>query len=90
MRIDQQGNLYVAAGINSPRGEHESDQVPPGIYVMTPDGELLSRIPIPEDVLTNLAWGGDDGRTLYITAGKTLFTTRVSVPGQVSYPVWKE
>jgi hypothetical protein len=40
--------------------------------------------------LTNLAWGGDDGCTLYITAGKTLFTTRVSVPGQVSYPVWKE
>jgi gluconolactonase len=58
--------------------------------VISPAGDLLSRIPIPEDVLTNLAWGGDDGRTLYITAGKTLFTTRVGVPGQVSYPPWKE
>ncbi len=90
MRIDQQGNLYVAAGIMTPRGDHESPQVPPGIYVMTPAGDLLSRIPIPEDVLTNLAWGGPDGRTLYITAGKTLFTTRVGVPGQVSYPPWQE
>jgi len=25
---------------------------------------------------------------LYITAGKTLFTTRVAIPGQVAYPKW--
>ena len=90
MRIDQQGNLYIAAGISSPRGDHETDEVPPGIYVVSPEGALLSRIPITEDVLTNLAWGGSDGRTLYITAGKTLFTTRVGIPGQVAYPSWQE
>jgi gluconolactonase len=90
MRIDMQGNLYVAAGIAAPRGVHESDEVPPGIYVISPQGELKSRIPIPEDVLTNLAWGGPDGRTLYITAGKTLFTARADVPGQVSFPTWRE
>ena len=48
------------------------------------------RIPIPEDVITNLAFGGDDGRTIYVTAGKTLFTTRVATPGQVAWPKWKQ
>ena len=90
MRIDEQGNLYIAAGISSPRGDHETAEVPPGIYVVSPAGVLLSRIPISEDVLTNLAWGGSDGRTLYITAGKTLFTTRVGIPGEVAYPTWQE
>jgi gluconolactonase len=88
MRLDMEGNLYVAAGITAPRGPHETADVPPGIYVITPQGELLSRIPIAEDVLTNLAFGGPDGRTLYITAGKSLFTTRVAVAGQVTYPQW--
>jgi gluconolactonase len=63
--------------------------VPPGIYFITPRGELQGRIPIGEDVLTNLAFGGGDGRTLYITAGKSLLTTRVSVPGQVAWPRWQ-
>jgi gluconolactonase len=88
MRLDVEGNLYIAAGIMTPRGPHETADVPPGIYVVTPEGELKSRIPVGEDVLTNLAFGGADGRTLYITAGKTLFTTRVATPGQVAYPNW--
>jgi gluconolactonase len=56
---------------------------------MTPTGQLIGKIAIDEDVITNLAFGGADGRTLYITAGKTLFTTRVAVPGQVAWPKWK-
>ena len=90
MRLDVEGNLYVAAGLMVPRGEHETDEVPTGIYVMSPTGELMGRIPIYEDVLTNLAFGGKDGRTLFITAGKTLYTTRVAVPGQVAYPKWED
>lgn len=89
MRLDMEGNLYVAAGIMTPRGEHETTDVPPGIYIISPSGDLKGRIPIPEDVLTNLAFGGPDGKTIYITAGKTLFTTRVDVPGQVAYPKWQ-
>jgi gluconolactonase len=88
MRLDVEGNLYIAAGIMTPRGPHETADVPPGIYVVGPEGELKGRIPVYEDVLTNLAFGGDDGRTIYITAGKSLFTTRVAVPGQVAYPSW--
>jgi len=89
MRIDLDGTLYVAAGIMTPRHAHETADVPPGIYLVRPNGELLGRIPITEDVLTNLAFGGPDGKTLYITAGKTIFTTRIAVPGQVAYPSWK-
>lgn len=90
MRLDIEGSLYVAAGILVPRGPHESADVPPGIYVISSDGKLQGRIPIYEDLLTNLAFGGPDGRTLYITAGKTLFTTRVATPGQVAFPAWRQ
>ena len=90
MRLAQDGNLYIAAGINSPRGDHETDQVPAGVYVITPNGEMKGRIPIPEDVLTNLAFGGADGKTLYVTAGKNLYQTRVEVAGQVAFPAWQD
>ena len=90
MRLDVEGNLYVAAGIMNPRGDHESGEVPPGIYVISPSGELTARIPIGEDVITNLAFGGNDGKTIYVTAGKTIYTTRVSTAGQVSYPEWSK
>jgi gluconolactonase len=83
MCVDSQGHLYIAAGISRPRGPHETTKVPPGIYVLSPDGTLQGRIPVPEDVLTNCTFGGDDLRTLYITAGKTLFQVRVEVPGWV-------
>ena len=89
MRLDVEGNLYVAAGITMPRGPHESTEVPPAIYVISPEGNLIGHIPIPEDVITNLAFGGPDGKTLYVTAGKSVFVTRVSVPGQVAFPGWK-
>ena len=83
MAVDQNGILYIAAGIARPRGPHESTAVTPGIYIVTPGGELLGQIPVPEDVITNCTFGGPDLRTLYITAGKTLFQIRVETPGWV-------
>lgn len=83
MAVDSRGNLYVAAGIYRQRGPHETDEVPPGIYVISPAGELIGRIPIPEDVLTNVTFGGDDLKTLFITAGRTLYSIRVAIPGFV-------
>jgi len=89
MRLDVDGNLWIAAGIAAPRGPHESADVPTGIYyVETSTGKLLGRIPIGEDTITNCAFGGPDGKTLYVTAGKTLFTLRVPVAGQVAWPKW--
>ncbi len=56
-----------------------------GIYVVSPEGKLLGRIPIPEDVLTNLTFAGPEFKTLYVTAGKTLFRCDVNVSG---YSLW--
>ena len=86
MRTDVEGNLWIAAGIREPRHANETDEVPPGIYVVTPRGEMLGRIPVPEDALTNMAFGGPDLKTLYIVAGKSLFSIRVKVAGYVVYP----
>jgi gluconolactonase len=81
MAVLQSGDLVIAAGIARPRGPHETAEVPPGVYVVSPQGQLRGRIPVPEDVITNLTFGGDDLRTLYITAGKTLFAIRIQQPG---------
>jgi gluconolactonase len=86
LRLDTQGNLWVAAGILTPRGPGETTDVPPGVYVFTPQGKLLGRIPIAEDVITNLAFGVPERKTLYITAGKTLYRIPVNVAGHALYP----
>lgn len=81
MCVDSQGTLYIAAGVARSRNPYETAEVQPGVYVVRPDGKLLGRIPVFEDVITNCTWGGADLRTLYITAGKTLYQVRVEVPG---------
>ncbi len=81
MTIDSEGNLYVAAGLNRLRGTSETLDTVAGIHVFSPSGELLEHIPIPEDSITNAAFGGDDLRTLYVTAGKTLFSIRTDIAG---------
>jgi gluconolactonase len=87
MRVDRNGNLWVAAGINKPRGNPgESLDVTAGVYVISPKGKLLGRIPIPEDLITNLAFGGRNRKTLYVTAGKTLYRFPVNVSGHAVYP----
>jgi gluconolactonase len=90
MRLSKSGNLYIAAGISAPRGIHENKDVPPGVYVLSPQGEMLTRLPIGEDVITNLAFGGPNGQTIFITAGKTLYRAQVSDVGEVAYPAWSE
>jgi gluconolactonase len=86
LRLDERGNLWVAAGIMFPRNAGETAEVPPGIYVITPKGELLGRIPIPEDLCTNLAFGGPDRKTLFVTAGKSIYKVPLAVSGQALHP----
>ncbi len=86
MELDVAGNLYVCAGILTPRGPGETTQNPPGVYVITPSGELVDRIPIPQDVITNCCFGGRDMRTLYVTAGHMLYRTRVNISGYHVHP----
>ena len=86
MKLDALGRLFVAAGINKPNLPCETAEKPTaGIYVFSPTGEYLEMIPIPRDETTNCAFGGDDLKTLFVTAGGTLWSIRVTTPGK---PVW--
>ncbi len=86
MRLDSQGNLWVAAGVLKPRNPHETADVQTGIHVISPAGKMLGRIPIPEDVLTNLTFAGPEKKTVYVTSGKTLFRFETNVSGYSLYP----
>lgn len=81
MSIDSQGNLYASAGMGQLRGSSETLDTKTGIYVISPQGALLKFIPIAEDYITNNAFGGPDMKTLYVTAGKTLYKVRTDIAG---------
>jgi gluconolactonase len=86
IRTDSQGNVWIAAGIRTPRPPGEVTDIPQGIYVVSPQGKLLGRIPIPEDYVTNLAFGGPDRKTLYVTAGTSIYKAPVSISGYAAHP----
>ena len=66
MKVDADGNLYTTG--------------PGGVWIYTPDGELLDRMSVPEGP-TNLAFGGPERRTLYITAQSNVYRIPLRVPG---------
>jgi gluconolactonase len=86
MRLDERGNLWIAAGILLPRHDGETADVPAGVYVITPKGELLGCIPITEDVCTNLTFGGPQRKVLYVTSGKTIVKIPLAVSGYSLFP----
>jgi gluconolactonase len=86
LKIDQLGRLYVAAGLNSAHPPYETaDKLRAGIYVLSARGERLGFIAIPYDEVTNCAFGGEDLKTLYITAGGHLLSLSIGTPGRVSF-----
>ena len=85
-KMDQQGRLYVAAGLNAANPPYETaDKLRGGIYILSPRGKLLRFISIPNDEVTNCTFGGEDLKTLYITAGGHLWSLRIDTPGLVSF-----
>jgi sugar lactone lactonase YvrE len=91
VKQDQLGRLYVAAGLNKPNPPFEpAEDVKGGIYVFSPEGKRLAFLPVPRDEVTNCAFGGEDRRTLYITAGGTLYSIRTRAPGRLVWPAAKE
>ncbi len=83
LEMDQEGRLYVAGGLNKPNPPYESsEKFKGGVYVISPQGKLLTFIPVPVDEVTNVAFGGADWKTLFITAGGTLWSIPVNTPGQ--------
>ena len=72
LRTDIAGNLYVAR-----IGMGEIDQ-------LSPDGVLLNRFPVSGKEPSNLAFGGPDGKTVYVTVVDTgsIEWFRVEQPGR--------
>ncbi len=86
LKIDTNNRLFVAAGLNKPNPPFETvEPYPAGIYVLSYEGKQLDFVPVPTDEVTNCAFGGDDLKTLFITAGGTLWSIRVNAPGRVTF-----
>src|SRR5437867_4169051 len=67
MKVDVEGRIYCTG--------------PGGTWVFAPDGTRLGIIRTPE-VPANLAFGGPDLRTLFLTARTSVYTLRATTPGQ--------
>lgn len=85
VKMDRKGRLFVAAGLNRAHPPFETDEFKGGIYVLSPEGRLLDFVPIPVDEVTNCAFGHADLKTLFITAGGTLWSIPIESPGRVPY-----
>ncbi|AWM38224.1 Gluconolactonase precursor [Gemmata obscuriglobus] len=87
IKQDAKGRLYVAGGLNKPTAAEPAEDVKGGVYVIDPEsGKLLAFLAVPTDEVTNCAFGGPDLKTLYITGGGTLYSTRTTTPGRVIWP----
>ena len=73
MKMDEQGRIYVAAGTNKAT-EHETNHFKAGCYILSPSGRLIDFIPTAPDEACNCAFGGADGKTLFITSGGHLWS----------------
>ena len=84
---DALGRIYVAAGLNKDNLPFET-KLPytGGVFVFSKTGALLDHLRIPNDEVTNCAFGGDDLKTLFITAGGHLWSMRTSVAGELPWP----
>lgn len=85
MCVDEEGNLYVAAGLHKTRNSSETLDTRPGIHVITAEGKLVAFRETPEDTITNCTFGGPDLRTLYVTCGTYLLSIRTGIPGKGTY-----
>ena len=66
MKVDVEGNLYVSG--------------PGGVWILSPERKHLGTITGPEHP-HNFAWGGDDGKTLYLCAQTGLYRIRLNIEG---------
>ncbi|MFH1370609.1 MAG: SMP-30/gluconolactonase/LRE family protein [Planctomycetota bacterium] len=65
--LDEQGNLYLTGR---------------GVTVLDPNGKQIATINLGPNRPSNVCFGGEDGKTLFITARGSLFSIRMNVKGQ--------
>lgn len=79
-----EGQVFVAIdkggpdGIRCDEGGRVWSSSGDGAQVFSPDGKLIARILLPE-AAANLAFGGANGKTLYLTARKSLYSVETLV-----------
>lgn len=66
IRADQAGRIWSSSG--------------DGVQIFSPDGRLVARILLPQ-AAANLAFGGPQGRTLFMTARTSLYAVETLVRG---------
>lgn len=66
MTIDNWGNLYLTGN---------------GVTVLNPKGKQILHIPVDKDWTANVAFGGKDNQTLFITAMDAVFSLEMKVRG---------
>jgi gluconolactonase len=74
VKMNSRGLLFVAGGLNEAHPPFETNTRKGGVYVLTQAGKLVDFVAIPRDEVTNCAFGAADGRTLFVTAGGTLWS----------------
>ena len=67
MKVDGEGNVYCGGS--------------GGLWIIDPSGKKLGRIVHGASATTNLAFGGDDWKTLYFTSRNHLGSVVVNIPG---------
>ncbi len=67
MKVDIEGNIYTGGS--------------GGLYILDPTGKKLGIIKHGYSATTNLAFGGDDWKTLYFTSRNQLCSVKVHIPG---------
>ena len=71
IKVDQRGNVYVSG--------------PGGLWILDARGRHLGTLRCPEHP-HNMAWGGADGRTLYLAAQTGIYSLRLNVAGAGALP----
>jgi gluconolactonase len=66
LKVDVNGNVYASG--------------PGGLWILSPEGKHLGTISGPEHP-HNMAWGGEDNRTLYLAAQTGLYRIHLNIAG---------
>jgi gluconolactonase len=59
LAVDAEGNIAVATIYEG------------GVVVISPRGEIVEDVPLPDRFVTNICFGGEDRKTAYVTMSQT-------------------
>lgn len=66
MKVDVKGNLYASG--------------PGGVWIISPEGKHIATL-LTDKNTANVAWGGEDGKTLYATSTDSILSIHLNAQG---------